>query len=72
MRNPFKKSVKPVLYHYCVMRNIAPGQVQFFHGSTERFPPLATNDDYTDFSERLIASLKCPKAELIIVSLNRL
>ena len=50
MRNPFKKSVKPVLYHYCVMRNIAPGQVQFFHGSTERFPPclLYTSDAADD------------------------
>ena len=70
MRNPFKK--KLVLYHYCVMREALPGQVQVFHGSIERHPPLMTNNDYTDLFERLCADMGFPKSELTIISLNRL
>jgi hypothetical protein len=63
---------KPVLYHYCVMRQLSPGSLQYFHGSSERYLPLETNADYNDFSERLASSIGCEKTEITILSITRL
>lgn len=63
---------KPTLYQYCMMRQHPSGGVQYIHGSSERHPPLATNDDYNDFVERLANSLGYSKDGLTVLSLTRL